>query len=273
MDDLVAATEAVEALALMDLVEAAPPEAVRAAGLVVEEAGRARIVSATALDSILFNRAIGLDGGDLVLLSRAVRHYHSRGVRRFFLQLGPAAREPPVTDLLRSHGIERQRMAWHKLARSALVPLPAPASDLAIRRARASDAAACGSLVAAGLGAGELAAPLFAAVIGRPRWHVFAALAAGSDDPVAFGALFVHGELGHLTFAATDPGHRGRGAQRALIARRSAEAVALGCRWLVTETGEPLPGQPSPSHRNLLRSGFAIALRRDNYAPIGPAAP
>ena len=264
MDDLIAAAEAVEALALADLVEAAPPEVVRECGLVIEAAGRARIASATGLSSILFNRAVGLDGGDLVMLSRALRHYHARGVGRFYLQLGPAARAPSVAEFLRSHGVERQPMAWDKLVRRVgpIAPLDCP-----VRPARASEADLCGRLLAHALNAGERAAPIFAAAIGRPRWHVFAAVDP-QDRPIAVGALFVDGEIGHLAFAAADPAHRGRGAQRALIARRASEAAALGCRWLTAETGQPVPGAPSPSHRNLVACGFEIALRRDNYAPI-----
>lgn len=266
MDDLVAAADEVEALALADLVDAAPPELARECGLVVEAAGRARIVSATGLPSILFNRAVGLDGGDLVLLSRALRHYHARGVGRFYLQLGPAARAPSVAVFLRSHGVERRPMAWDKLVRLAgpIAPL-----DLTVRPARAREADTCGRLLALALGAGERAAPIFAAVIGRPRWHVFAAVDP-HDRPIAAGALFVNGAIGSLAFAAVDPAHRGRGAQRALIARRATAAAELGCGWLTAETGQPMPGAPSPSHRNLVASGFEIALRRDNYAPIDP---
>jgi GNAT superfamily N-acetyltransferase len=66
------------------------------------------------------------------------------------------------------------------------------------------------------------------------------------------GRVSVHGYLG---WTGTDPEHRGRGAQSALIAARLARAAALGAHWCVSETNTAADA----SLRNLLRAGFTPA--------------
>ena len=82
---------------------------------------------------------------------------------------------------------------------------------------------------------------------------------------MAGGALFVKGDVGWLGIASTLPAYRPRGAQGALMARRIRDGADLGCRWLVTETGEDTPHHPNPSYHNMLRTGFSLAYRRPNY--------
>jgi GNAT superfamily N-acetyltransferase len=84
-------------------------------------------------------------------------------------------------------------------------------------------------------------------------------LALEGDTPVGGAALWSDGTHGYLGFAGTEVAHRGKGAQGALFAARIDHARALGCRTLVTETGEQLPGRPSDSYRNIVRFGFREA--------------
>ena len=46
------------------------------------------------------------------------------------------------------------------------------------------------------------------------------------------------------------------------MARRIRDGADLGCRWLVTETGEDTPHHPNPSYHNMLRTGFLLAYQR-----------
>jgi GNAT superfamily N-acetyltransferase len=108
--------------------------------------------------------------------------------------------------------------------------------------------------------------PWFAALVGRPGWHVLGAY----DGPelVATGSLFAHGDVGWVTWGATDARHRGRRAQKALLAARIDAARALGLRALVTETGEPQhPGDRDASYRNILgrASGACTAGRSGDW--------
>jgi GNAT superfamily N-acetyltransferase len=264
MDDILRRAEHLEARAWADLALAASPALRRDLGLSVEPIGPARLISSTRLESMLFNRALGLDSSDPGAVRRAVRHFDGRGIDRYMLHLEP---EAEVESELRGYGLERYHRSWDKFLRDATVPPPVIATSLALRRATRADATRCGELVAAVFETGAASAPLWAGVIERPRWHVF--VACEGDYPVAVGGLFADGDLGYVAFAVTDPAYRGRGAQGALMVRRIREAADLGCRWLTTETGEPVAGEPSPSRNNMLRCGFELALRRGNYVPIG----
>jgi GNAT superfamily N-acetyltransferase len=82
------------------------------------------------------------------------------------------------------------------------------------------------------------------------------------DKLVATAALSVDGEVGEFVSASTLPEYRGRGAQSALLARRTEDAVAAGCRWLGAETGKPAEGESNPSLDNLQRAGFKILYNR-----------
>jgi hypothetical protein len=62
--------------------------------------------------------------------------------------------------------------------------------------------------------------------------------------------------VAYLGVAGTLPGHRGKGAQNALLAIRIRRAAELGCDLVVTETGERRDDRPSNSYRNILRAGF-----------------
>jgi hypothetical protein len=105
--------------------------------------------------------------------------------------------------------------------------------------------------------------PLVSGLLGRPGWHHYAAF--DGEQLVATGAVSIWNGIDMLGFGATLPSHRGRGAQGALMARRIRDGIALGCRWLTTETGEDTPGQSNPSYRNMLRTGFRLAYVRPNY--------
>lgn len=74
------------------------------------------------------------------------------------------------------------------------------------------------------------------------------------------------GDVGWLGIGGVLPAHRRRGGQAALLAHRIAEAARLGARAVVTETGVPQPGQPAPSYRNIIASGFEVTHVRPNWA-------
>ncbi|MGC4941462.1 GNAT family N-acetyltransferase [Kribbella sp. DT2] len=86
------------------------------------------------------------------------------------------------------------------------------------------------------------------------------------DLLVATGALSVDGEAAELVSAATRPAYRGRGAQSALVARRTQDAVAAGCRSIFVETGKPGPGDRNQSLENLRRAGFEVIYERPIWA-------
>ena len=80
------------------------------------------------------------------------------------------------------------------------------------------------------------------------------------DEPRAWATLYVHGRAGYCANAYTQPGFRGHGCQRALLAARQADAAELGLRWLATDV---LPN--SISQRNCQRSGFQLATIQTHW--------
>jgi hypothetical protein len=103
----------------------------------------------------------------------------------------------------------------------------------------------------------------FGSIVGREGWHVY--LAFDGSEPVAAGSLLVRDGVGWLGSGATLPSHRGRGAQGAIMSRRIRDGIALGCRHLVTETGEETPEEPNHSYRNMIRTGFRLVYARRNW--------
>lgn len=92
-------------------------------------------------------------------------------------------------------------------------------------------------------------------------------LVEGEGKPVATGVLGIGGDVALLVGASTVPEARARGAQRALLAARLAEAKRRGCTLALM--GAP-PG--STSQRNAGRNGFRIAYTRTKWHRVRPGA-
>lgn len=90
-------------------------------------------------------------------------------------------------------------------------------------------------------------------------YRSYVAVEQATGKRVAGGAMCVvpEGRILCLGGAATDPAHRGRGLQGALLARRLDDAAGSGCDLAYVST---LPG--TASHRNVERTGFVEAYRR-----------
>jgi GNAT superfamily N-acetyltransferase len=227
------------------------------------------LVRSTELGSILMNRLIGLgtlaDAGEGDVAD-AVERARALGDEAFLVQLDQHT-PSHIPSWLEASGLARYPRSWVRMVRRANQRVPEVSTDLHVRRASIRDAAGFGRIVARGFDLPDASAALWARIIDRPRWHAFVAVV--HDCPVAAAGLFVEDGIGYLAFAATDPSHRSRGAQSALMARRLQVADALGCAIVFADTGEPVPGDPQHSHRNMLRARFAQYGVRANYAPEG----
>ena len=146
-------------------------------------------------------------------------------------------------------------------------PVRAVTTSLHVREATADDGDAIGALFARCFDMPAHSAPMWAALIERPSWHVVVA----TEGPTIAGAGFlcVSGDEGYLAGGATDPAYRRRGAQGAVMSWRLQRALDLGCRWVWTETGEKIPGDPNHSYNNMLRHGFEPVATRLNFVPSG----
>ncbi len=228
------------------------------------ESGGLAIVT-TGTDVLALNRIVGV-GVDAPVdphaVDAAVRRFTNAGVSRFFFQVPPLGQPAGLPGWLEARGFERYNNWVRHHATLDRIP-SAVETGLEIRRVEVGQAGAFARIVCACFGWPSSMEPVLSGLVGRPGWVHF--MAWEGDTPLATGTLFAADSVGWLTFAATLPEHRGRGAQKALVARRMAEAGEMGCRELVAETAEATPERDAPSLRNLVRLGFRMAYLRPNY--------
>lgn len=221
-------------------------------------------------DCMVFNRVIGLGAAaspSRSELEEILAGYRRDRVDRFFVHLYEDDCPRSIRSWLESAGVVRYRRSWNKLVRGRDEPLPRVDTDLTIRRARPEEAAHVGAILGPQLDLPAEGSKVFEAVVGRRGWHTY--LAWDGATPVAAGLAFISGDVAYMAGAGTVPGHRGRGAQLALLVERVRVALSHGCHTLVVETGEPFPGDPQHSHRNIERAGFRVVATRANFAPAG----
>ena len=146
-------------------------------------------------------------------------------------------------------------------------PLGPATSPVRVRRVRTADAGLWVELVAKVWATYGSRSEWFEARVRTEGWRHYLAWIDGR--PVAAGALFVAQagdvRVGHLVDGVTLGPWRRRGAQSAVIRRRVADGLALGCDLFCSETAPPLPRMPLVSFRNLCRQGFHLAYLRDNW--------
>jgi GNAT superfamily N-acetyltransferase len=178
----------------------------------------------------------------------------------------------PVTPGLPDSGVAEQWLAangfapgpgWMKFVRDTHPPRFKAAGDVEVVELTDPEQEPFGMIAATGFGLPAWAAAFFAALPGREGWRCYVARVDGTAQACA--AMLVDGAIAEFGVAATLEPARGRGCQPALLRRRILDAAAAGCETLAVETGERVPGRPSPSYRNILRAGFREAYLRPNW--------
>lgn len=237
-----------------------------------ERVGSAIVLIAPDYPIILFNRVIGLgvqEPASETMVDEIVALYRSAGVTRYAVQVNPSATPTILPTWLNARGFQR-RDNWAKVYRPALPPVEI-STNLHIRVIGQDDADLFAQVACSAFGMPGALTPMLTATIGQPGWRHYLAFDGNPEagavgaQAVATAALHVQEGVGWLGIGSTLPSHRRRGAQGALMARRIQDGAALGCRWLVTETGEDTEEQPNSSYHNMMRSGFALAFLRANY--------
>ena len=218
--------------------------------------------------SRIFNHVFGLGrsapAGDREL-DRIAEFY---GQETYFIALARDAEPADLSERLEARGFVPD-YAWTKFRRG-VEPLAAVETELRVEPIGPQHARDFGRIVAAGFELPEFIGRWLAALFARPRWTCFVAFA--DRAPAATGTLFVFRGVGWLSFAATVPEFRRRGAQSALLGARILAAAELGCMMVVGESGALEEGRPSNSHRNIVRAGFEAVYDRPNYRSPGPTA-
>ena len=246
-----------------DLFAAIPPELASAHGLTAQRRGSALALSARDLPVGMFNRVFGL-GLDEALDEAALAWAEvSVPSPQRWLQPSPNHREADSLERLAAAGYQRRPQRWAQFLRAAEATT-APTGSPEVRDVPAGRTNDFAQTLVQAMGMPPWMVGWCAALCGRPRWHTFAAYAGGA--PIGAAALFVDGDNAWLGMAATLPEQRKHGGQRALLTQRISSAAALGARWISSETGEPVPGQPHPSYSNLLASGLVLRAHRQVWS-------
>ena len=264
-DSDVEALERIEREAWRDLAAVAPPAFAASVGLELHEFGAALMLMAARISVFQFNwlSGAGLDGADDDAIPAAVARFRAAGQRKFFVQIPPSPRAAHLEAQARAAGLAPHPLAWVKFERETRAA-PQVETSLTIREVGGDQRDLFAATVAAGFGMPPAMASWLREIVGRPGWSCFVSFA--DEEPAGAGAMFVAEDAAWLGVGATKPAFRRRGGQSALLARRIAEAARRDARFVVTETAAPQPGEPAPSHRNILAAGFRAAYARPNWA-------
>jgi hypothetical protein len=213
--------------------------------------------------SALFNRALGVGLAQPATeagLDEIDTFFSVRGLA-YGIPLTPDAEPPELPAMLEARGF-RRGYAWTKFSHPA-ERAPQPTGALRVEELGADRADIFADVFSRAYGTPDVVRPALERLPGSADWHCFVAF--DGQEPAATGALFVTGSVAWLGAAGTLPEQRRRGAQNALLAARIAAGIAARCTTLVTETGEPVDGEPGGSYRNLVRAGFEPRYVRQNY--------
>jgi hypothetical protein len=257
--------ERAERAALSDLHNAASPFLRRQLGLELIPVDGALVSMSTASNSILANRTLGLGvecPANYQATLEIVQRYSDRGVDRYFVHVDPSATPDELPNWLSDAGLVPYHRGWAKFFRG-LEPPRTSQSDLEVRRIGRDRAADFGQIAARAF---ELADPwpaVLTDLVGMPGWRVY--MSFDGDEPAGCGAMRMQDGVAWFDWAATRPEFRRRGSQGAVLACRISDAIDLGCKMMVTATGEAVHGDPQHSYRNILRYGFQLSHTRANW--------
>ena len=261
--------EGTEAAAWNGVWEATPPAVIEALGMSHDEHPSLTIFRAANVPSWFFNRMLVRPGVELPrpLLDAEIDRFVASGLQ--FGACVPPATSAELPRWLNARGLVHTTTLARMITTTER--LPSPAGGVEIRQVGREHAAAFGEIATRGFGMPPACPPWFARLPTREGWRAYLAYVGG--EPVATGALYIHGTVGWLGFGSTLDEHRGHGIHRAMLLRRMADAADLGCRWLQTETNHAQGDEPTPSLDNMKRVGFQMAYTRDNYVLTPTATP
>jgi hypothetical protein len=182
------------------------------------------------------------------------------------VEISPFAQPAQIPEWLAARGFQPGRK-WAKMYRGN-DPTPATSTKLRVEIIGEDQADAYADVVLSVFHMPPAYRPLVKGSIGKPGWYHY--LAFTEDKPVSAAAMFVNGDVAWLGFATTLKKRRRRGGQSALLGRRIADGLALGCKWFVAETEEDTPERPSYSFQNMVRYGFKLAYQQRKYVHRSP---
>jgi hypothetical protein len=223
------------------------------AGILLERFGDVTAAATPSRPELDFmNRIHGLAFARPGVLEKVLSFYSSLGLRPW-IELPPGAEE--VASGLADAGA-RPIESLAVLFGTPRAPPPPPTVE--IRRIGREDARRFAELLLEGHGVPADARAVDAPGIANAGMENVAFYVAVVDgQEVAAAVLGLYGRVGYLANASTLQAFRRRGCQTALVARRIADAAAVGCELVAS-----LTGYGSASQRTLERAGLRIAYTR-----------
>ncbi len=250
----------VERESFISLYEDAPPEL--NAGLYYED-GELRAAWLGTYDNAGFSSIFDFPETDDPegVLDRIVSVLQRAGVRVLGFDDHPDLDPKLDPEWFEQHGFSpdsEEQIWWRPLAH--FEPGPEP-EGVVVERATGVDSETFALVLNEGFGAPADAGlgRIYASVIGKEGWLHYIAYVEG--EPGAAAAMFVASGVADCFVASTRPLARRRGAQTALISRRLADGLALGCDIATAQSVTH-----NASIRNFERHGFMPIYRRTIYA-------
>jgi len=256
--------EGIEREAWRDLATIMPASLADGVGLQTDDINHAYFFMASRIPQFQFNwlSGTGLTGDDGRSISEAVRRFRAAGQHKFIIQIPPGPNADACVELARKEGLVPHPLAWAKFHRTT-AHAPEVVTGLRIVEVQPAQRDAFATTAVAGFGMPTAMAEWLARLVGREHWHAYVSFS--GETPVGAAAAYVRGDFAWLGIGATRPEMRKQGSQSALLARRIADAAKWGASHATTETGVPQPGQPAPSHSNVLKAGFSVSYVRPNW--------
>lgn len=207
--------------------------------------------------SLWLNRTMNLTGADVEHLDALFAFYREKGVVGQ-LEICPATTSPELLRGLAERGA--YQVGFHTVTYGPpLAEEPALPQGVEVRTIREEEMDQFLRVYLEGFGDSLDLLPNFRYWYHLPGWHHYLAWVDG--QPAGAAILVVADGLGYMAAAATQPACRGRGVQKALLHRRSAEAARAGCDLLF---GQCAFG--SISHANQGRAGLRTAYTKAIWA-------
>lgn len=256
-----------EAAAFADFYAAAPQGLRERLGLRVEKIAGATLLLAPGLPDTMFNRALGLglrSEADASQVESVTSLYRVAGCPRWWLHWNPYSSPAGFEQELAAMGFTQPtRRSWAKVLRGTQAA-PTIATDLGTAPAVGEQVGAVTRAITTAFEMPPFMPDWLGSLHARPNWRLYAVT--DGAEVVGGGCLYLSEDFAWLGMGAVLPSHRRRGGQGALMARRIADSIEAGARYIVTETGEPVADEPNPSLANMKRCGFVTVASRLNFA-------
>lgn len=238
----------------LQMCQAAPPEIIQMTGLRVRRFGAAFTVAMPLARQYPINGANGvgiLEPATQTLLDDLTSFFRESGCG-FGIGVNPVSQPENLAEWLLERGFTK---GGHiPILVRGTVNAPEDSTEFRVERIGPEQAAVWEAIFSSMYVA--YLAKWQAALVGRKdRFHY---LVFDGDAPVAVSQMSAMDGVGFLHFSGVLPEYRGKGIQRALIARRIRDAAEAGCAWVTSTADADTPEQPGYSLRNLLHCGFTV---------------